>query len=628
MNEYQEKNECKGNSKSGGRGKARTGNGKRSKGKGKDFKDRRDSRDSGRSANVNYYESPTNDWRWYALTPQLVKDTASFPYGYATGSRVNLGQFGDNLNTNAIPGIMKLKYVPTVGWSDSDVSPVNTAARNLMSFIRQSNSGAKNYDSPDLIMYLLAMDSALSYLAYCKRVYGIAMLSSVVNRYYPKALIESMKISYEDVMTNLPSLRAFINTFAVKLSAMAVPGNLAYNAKHMWMCSGLYTDADDQKAQTYYFEPEGFHIYTRDPDGASFLDFTYQFNDITGPLATVQDIRDFGKRILDPILYGYGEEDFNIISGDILKAYGTNIYRASGIEETYTVIPMRDEVVLSQIENATLYGLGVNSSTDSSFQWINPATGKWEATTAYTMYSIYQSPDKSHVVSKPGRMYVHQTKPLNMTARDRILNAHTVEPTPEWSLEASRLTNIPNVWKEVMYTGSDPGTEAPFRFVGIDPIEDSGETGTYPVDALTYVTASSEILTRGFMYNYAYPTGGTVGTLHESDEVQSNITVTVPASKSGSTYNVSKTADDVVQGFMTQLNTMAEITNFDWHPMVTFTGAVVNNVTNGLYTALGSTGPDFIFGDINNYTIINQANLMQMSEMALMNLFGMLTYGK
>jgi len=204
----------------------------------------RDRKSGAMSIEEGSHISETNDWRWYATNAQLVKDTASYPFTYALGTRLQLGPYGADANKLSIPGVCSLAFVPTVGWSDNPNSPINVASRAIYSDVRHTNSGAVNYDPVDLMIYLISMDSCYMVLDFMKRVYGCMRGVSPVNRYYPKAIIEAMGVDYDSINKNLDDFRAAINTYAQKLKALVVPNGMSYMAKHQWMVSGLYKDHD------------------------------------------------------------------------------------------------------------------------------------------------------------------------------------------------------------------------------------------------------------------------------------------------------------------------------------------------------------------------------------------------
>lgn len=145
--------------------------------KGSEFSDREDRRKSGVSRFSNRDRksfdkaidkrecmgSKDNDPAWYALNPQLLKDAASFPYAWPLGLRLNVGEYGANVNAGSLPGIFAMHWVPTIGYSSDGTSPINVASVNIYTKVRHDNSGHANYDHADYMMYLMAMDSVYAF---------------------------------------------------------------------------------------------------------------------------------------------------------------------------------------------------------------------------------------------------------------------------------------------------------------------------------------------------------------------------------------------------------------------------------------------------------------------------------
>lgn len=113
-----------------------------------------------------------NDPSWYYNSEQILRDVASFsfmkPLGYPLRYQ---NQVGPTAGSNTVmmngfsgfvPGVLSVQVGLTPGISTDSQSPLNLAATNIYSFVRHKNSGSRNYDSPDLMLYLLAMDSLFS----------------------------------------------------------------------------------------------------------------------------------------------------------------------------------------------------------------------------------------------------------------------------------------------------------------------------------------------------------------------------------------------------------------------------------------------------------------------------------
>lgn len=314
---------------------------------------------------IDSVKESANDPAWYTVNGQIVKDVASLSFNNPLGSSMTLsavagyGTAPFNSSVVNVPGIMSIYLAPTPGTSTDMFSPLNVAAKNLYTFIRHANSGHANYDSPDLMIYLIAMANCYAMYGWMTRLYGLAMTYTQKNRYYGKCMIDSQGVNYEEFSENLANFRVFINNFALKLSAFAVPTSMSLFKRYIWMFSNAFKDEDVTKAQVYMYNPAFFYRYVEsnapgylEPIPVCVTGTGERLNPRIG--MSVGDIMGIAAAMLTPIV---GSEDMNIMSGDILKAYGSeNIWKLATIDENYAIVPIFSEEVLSQIHNTRFMG--------------------------------------------------------------------------------------------------------------------------------------------------------------------------------------------------------------------------------------------------------------------------------
>jgi len=366
--------------------------------------------------------SEPNDPNWYAASAQLLTDVASLPYSNVVGVPFEFHYSHDDPGKIMIPGIMTLEYTPTIGVSTSSTSPINTAARNVYTYVRHVNSGHTNYDAPDLMMYLMAMDSLYTWHAFLRRAYGIMSLYTPRNRYYPKSLVNAMHIDSDNIMDNMAQFRTTINTLAVKLGALVVPASMSYTARHIWMTSNFYMDGTTAKAQTYMMVPVTFWKYEEVYESSTYTGCrlvpisTYQLNGETDtPRMTLATIQSITNQLLNAVL---GSEDMAIMSGDILKAYKGNIVIIPPTEENYTVLPQYSEEVLSQITNSQAVGFLISGANNYVTQ--NPSI------------------NEGAILFDPTFSYSVTGDPYHANSF-RMINMHKDEITPADNMVATRL---------------------------------------------------------------------------------------------------------------------------------------------------------------------------------------------
>lgn len=305
-------------------------------------------------ADKNYGKGPaSNDAAWYALSPRLLENAASISWHRPTGSAIggkNV-KFNHDLTPYSLPGVITLNVRTCPGVSTDGNSALNTASRNLYTFVRHANSGHSNYNSPDLMLYLLAVDQVYAFICNAQRLYGIMNVFAQENRYYPKHIVRALGFDYDDMLSNLANFKFWINSFVLKAGSLCVPGGFSVYLRHSFMFQNVYMDEPSAKAQSYAFVPEGFYVYdeTTNPQGGQL---TWSELSGTGTPITFNALRAFGDSLLNPLLES---EDLAIMGGDILKAYGVDaLYKTSTIPDDYVTVPVHDVEVLDQIHNCII----------------------------------------------------------------------------------------------------------------------------------------------------------------------------------------------------------------------------------------------------------------------------------
>lgn len=506
--------------------------------------------------------SSDNDAAWYNRYPELAKDAAQIPFINPLGKYYDLG--GNNTINNAttsawsIPGVFTVKWVPTIGQSLDVNSPVNIISREVYSFVRHANSGHSNYDAPDMFMYILAMDSMYSFYSAMVRAYGLMMMYNGLNRYMPKALVEALGFDFDNLSENMAQFRWTINQFAYKLSALYVPTGMSYFERHIWLNSGVYTDSSSVKAQMYTFKQDAYYVYEAS-DATDYV-ATLKYTPVPDKL-TVDTAAAFMNRMLDPVL---ADEDMNIISGDMLRAFGaSNLFTVSPITPDYIVIPAYSEEVLSQIQNLTVVGRPVTTITYNT-----PGMGadivQRVKTSTFTP-GIYQ--DMRFCFGPYGDDNKWRLDKFSTLGFDKMVTMKDDVPTSDDILVATRLTNMP----------ATSGVEK------LQPYADALNSN-YLVDS--YWQLSTEVV----------------------------VDLDVTSIKSDNSFyrhsmvqHIAINADaEIALWYITQMSA------FDWHP------------TMYLYQD-DTTNTKVKFGgqllEVNNFTIVNRADLEKLHETSVISEF-------
>lgn len=569
-----------------------------------DFRGRRLGRphyDDVRDANR---DKPDNDPLWYALNEQLLRDTASFSYGYAVGRRLRTGD--KYYDVDSVPGVCAFYMSPTFGNSVDGFSPINVAARNIYSRIRYANSGSTNYDSTDLMIYLGAMDSVYSFLEYMKRIYGVARTYSNTNMYYPYALIRAMGMDPDDVQSNLNDFRAYINTFVAKVCATAVPATMPYMVRHMWMYRHIWVDSNTEKPQTYMYTPHAFYRFQLDNNKNGMLAYT----PLPSGQSKVADLITYGNQLIAEIM---NDEDFGTMSGDIMKAFPGNLITLDMIDENYVVLPEYSEEVMSQIENITMLGYYITTPTSGSSYDPEPNEHLMQMVTegsaGLDAYLTFQPKFQTMLNSTVNTITVEQAAPvIEAWAASRIVNMHHGDVSAANTIVATRLTNC-------------------LEYL---PVSGS-QSGGYMDGSYFCPTMGSEIVHAAIIYHYA-ESSGQWGLAASAPFVTNNVFgVKFGITDSSTNQSIITAATNLATTINSAWKYAASLwAPFDWHPawMIYYAIQTLSSAMTGAQAQQTVvTSPALPVLDYDNYTYISMGELTDLSESALLSEFNVPNIG-
>lgn len=511
-----------------------------------------------------------NDPDWYGKNPIQVEATGNISFLNALGSSIGITD-----NTAMHPyrgsagGVMRCGYVPTFGNPQNINDAMNVAAWKLYAQIRQKNSGARNYDAPDLMKYFILMDTVYSYAAFLTRIYGFVNSYSAANRYLPEAIFAAMNVSLSDVRRHIPELRAYIDHYISKANSFAVPSNMPILKRHFWMCSNVYKDSDSPWAQVYVNTPEVYATYNYTNGKVEFKPLT------TTPSEQLSYTRliEIGDRIVNSILTS---EDSNIISGDILKAFDGKLFSLSAVPADYALFPVFDPSVLEQIMNSN--ALGTILTQDD-----------WGSVTASTpIYTIDEITEEGD--PNLGALVVRNA--LNQT-RYGEHKGLILFPAPQNNMDLAYIPDYIDTMNDKRYLIN----KANGKFDPIDIIETTrlaavADYFDFDIDgaprvACEVTSCGAEVYTAFTIFYFEYNDTSHALTLANFGPFGSFYTRATMA-----TYDF--------------LNVLQLLAHWDWHPII------YEVVSTNLY------GP---FVDICRPAVITNANLKNMHETANLSLF-------
>lgn len=566
----------------------------------KPWKDKTDQKE-GKSLCPVDTDSKDNDPDWYGGGTTMLHAAASFPYARPTGIPIfsnPAAQYSpsSNIKDITIPGVLTLHWAPTIGGATSPIDAVNVAANSLYAYVRHANSGHSNYDAPDLMNYILAIDSAISYYCHMVRLYGLLNNYSMENRYTPIALVKGAYGDFDNLQANMANFRSYIAQYAYRIGSLAIPKDIKYITRHIWMNENVYKDAETDKAQ-YYMYVQSYYLQWSEGTSDTNLGklklvapITHADDSIEGRtsyVANLNEIIQFGNSLLDPII---GSEDMNIMSGDILKAFGAgNLFTVLPIAETYFVRPTYSQEVLSQIEN---------SVTCPSFHQFQVDT---------TFGSIWLSGNAIKIANLTG-----STIDQDATINEGALVENYKFNSPEGLIAALDMTKFPNLSYEAFVHSNNELIN--MHKVDITPEDTAvatrlllGPSALLKSNALVYPKCAygSEVVT-------AY---GLMCYINTDSEGYDDGRLALAKIYFANDMYYQDGVDGVASRNMDQL--ISIVSNFDWHPRLrairlhtTAPGTVASRIT--------TTQPII---DIENIAVVSYENLRQLNEVALLNEF-------
>ena len=424
-----------------------------------------------------------NDVKWYGLSEQLLEDVSRISFNTALGLPVNPGL----PEPTVFPGIMELDFVPLFGAGLNSADALNTAAKQIYSYVRHANSGARNYEAIDLMEYIMVVDSAYMLWSHLRRAYGILMVTDGRNRYLNYAMVRAMGFNPQSLMGELASLRALINRFGVLLNALYIPKVLPVLERHSWMCSNVFKDNPVFKSQFYIFKPTHYYSFDDVVGAAKLTAINYGTNGMT--YTTISNLINAVMNNLT------SSEDIGIMSGDVLKAYGEGqLWYVPAIPEGFTVEPAYNEEVLSQIENITITGELI-SKTGNSLGYFQYTDAKADGILRFGSYKVsgasVTAGDLGIIVGPMA------SQPTSVTAElynNALVNIYKDDVSAGDTMVATRLTCA----GLTAYTGgvnglkiNDCGTEVVTKFY-IWTINPSGAIYTSSVIPSEYITSTDD----------------------------------------------------------------------------------------------------------------------------------------
>lgn len=295
----------------------------------------------------------TNDWRYYAISEQLAKSVGNIPFNLLPGRPLSInaqgtveGKTWSDGTMNVLPSVMQISYIPSIGYSDTGNAAINVAAKRLYTFVRHANSGAKVYEAPDLMMYIIAMENCYRLWWEARRAYQVCTTYEADNRNLPVVLGGALGLDVISSAGDLAQANFELNELRNKINSFWVPNIFNSFKRASVITNGVFMDSNSMRGQFYVYTMSYYYRFSgRTSETGSQLIAT-ETGSATTLLAKIGLVRD----AIDALIV---DDDINTMSGDMMKAFKDS--ERFSLPEVPSIDKLQiafDEDILAQIENS------------------------------------------------------------------------------------------------------------------------------------------------------------------------------------------------------------------------------------------------------------------------------------
>lgn len=323
-------------------------------------------------------QAPFNDFEWYNNNPSLTQSAASIPFPYRPGMYLDLGDKTGYNYGSSIPGVMALEYALSVGRSLDVTSPISIAAKEMYARIREKFSGTLPEDAPDIMLYIMAMDSIYLCIGEMKRLYRVLDAYSPYNYAVPSALIQAATCGYSANLAAsdefIASLRRdkmklyqYINELVGMTRKFTVPGNMSIIKRHFWLADNVYADDPSPSSQMYMFVNTYHYKFEIYQDAGSLA--PVHWPEPTTSSSYVDLMFDHVRGLIEALA---NSEDAYTINGHLMRAYeGEPMFILDYMDLHQEWEPKYIPMVLMQIENSLTIPGTINENTLRVYQSVS-----------------------------------------------------------------------------------------------------------------------------------------------------------------------------------------------------------------------------------------------------------------
>lgn len=391
----------------------------------------------------------TNDWRYYAISEQLAKAVGNIPFNLLPGRPLNInaqgtveGKTWSDGTMTTLPSVMQVSYIPSIGYSDTGEAAINIAAKRLYTFVRHANSGAKVYEAPDLMMYIIAMENCYRLWWEARRAYQVCTTYEADNRNLPLVLGGALNLDVTGAAGILAQANFELNDLRNKINSFWVPNIFNSFKRASVITNGVFMDSDSMRGQ--------FYVYTM----AYYYKFSGRTSETGSQLVATEtrsaySLLDKIGLVRDAINALITDDDINTMSGDMMKAFKDadrfSLPEVPSIDKLQIAF---DEDILAQIENSCSISLVTTSVsldiTQANSNIVFKPIARASATLGIFEQLMWGSNKlfNSHVSNPDFKQVLEWTRDICCTSANGkpIFGAEIITEYNIWYNEAGRVT--------------------------------------------------------------------------------------------------------------------------------------------------------------------------------------------
>lgn len=146
---------------------------------------------------------------------------------------------------SSVPGLMIYRYIPSLGGIDHvnnsssesegntdnyinqfENSAFNTAVKNMYAYVRYANSGARNYEAPDMGIMLACAIDIVVHIAQVYRLLQLAQKYPFLNKYFADGAIRALGFNARDIRSNFNNYLSRLNLLILQTAVIRIPNDI------------------------------------------------------------------------------------------------------------------------------------------------------------------------------------------------------------------------------------------------------------------------------------------------------------------------------------------------------------------------------------------------------------------